>query len=179
MDFQARHEGDAVNLQIQIETPDVSLLDTLPVVIMDIDGTLANAEHRVHLISDWSPDGLLQSKNWPEFLARAVDDTVNEEIRALNNAMYGIAQIFVVTGRSEDSRDMTVAWLKKHGITYDRLYMRPTGDYREDCQVKSEVLDQILAEDRKILFAVEDRKRVTAMWRARGVRCLQVAEGDY
>lgn len=154
-----------------IERPDPSQAN-MPVVIMDIDGTLANADHRVHLIAS-------EPKNWPAFLAAAEHDTVNPEIRALNNTMFGTALIFILTGRSSRDRQMTKTWLSRHGILYDRLMMRPEDDRREDTIVKSEMLDALLAEGHKILFAVEDRRRVVRMWRERGIRALHVTEGDY
>jgi len=156
------------------------------VVIMDIDGTLANAEHRMHLLPanrciqrDTAEGRLRTDEAWREFLAAAVNDVPNREIVTLNNAMAQHALIFVVTGRGEEDREVTQRWLAAAGVEYDRLYMRPAGDRRQDCAVKKEILDTIRGEGFEVIMAVEDRKRVVAMWRANGVRCLQVCEGDY
>jgi len=156
------------------------------VVIMDIDGTLANAEHRLHLLP--TDDNIHQAiaegrmtkdSAWRDFLTAAKDDVPNPEIVALNNTMHDHALIFVVTGRDQRDEAMTREWLMNAGVIHDRLYMRPLGDRRCDTVVKAEILEAIRAEGFQVLFAVEDRKRVTAMWRANGVRCLQVCEGDY
>jgi hypothetical protein len=156
------------------------------VVIMDIDGTLANADHRLHLLPTddsihqaISEGRLTKSEAWVGFLDAAKDDVPNREIVALNNTMFGTALIFVVTGRDRRDEPMTRRWLEQAGVAYDRLYMRPRDDRRDDTVVKLEILAEIRAEGFEVLFAVEDRKRVTAMWRAAGVRCLQVCDGDY
>jgi len=156
------------------------------VVIMDVDGTLANADHRLHLLpanrciqKDGAEGRLHVDRAWREFLDAAVDDAPNPEIVALSNAMFDRALIFVVTGRDARDEAMTRNWLRDAGVMVDRLYMRPMGDRRCDTDIKREILGQIRAEGFNVLFAVEDRKRVTAMWRESGVRCLQVCEGDY
>jgi len=150
-------------------------MKTFPCIIMDIDGTLANAEHRVHLLnreSGGKPD-------WPAFLAAAKDDVANPEIVALNNTMARAYEVIVVTGRSEDDREMTENWLMKFNVNYSQLWMRPAGDRRQDTEVKAEILRELREMGYEPLFAVEDRASVTKMWRENGVRCLQVCEGDY
>ena len=59
------------------------------------------------------------------------------------------------------------------------LYLRGVGDFREDPMVKSYLYDQILAKGFKPKLVFEDRSIVVKMWRGRGLRCLQVAEGDF
>ena len=62
---------------------------------------------------------------------------------------------------------------------YERLYMRAEQDYRADDIVKSEILDQIIADGFQPDMVFDDRNRVCDMWRERGIRCLQVAPGDF
>ncbi len=151
----------------------------LTCILMDIDGTLANAEHRVHLIPrDGTPPEQV-GPAWQAFFDLSHADTVNDEIKALNNAMAAVTTVFMVTGRPETDRENTRRWLAQNGIHYARLFMRPAGDRRPDTIVKAEVLARIRALGYEILFAVEDRASVTKMWRENGVRCLQVCEGDY
>lgn len=149
-------------------------------VVMDIDGTLANAEHRIHLLPvNRRETGVAPSQCWEEFFAEAGSDEVIEEIKILNNLMFGEYTVFACTGRAEKDRQMTVEWLEKHEIQFDFLFMRADGDHRKDTEVKKEMLDRIRSLNFEPLFAVEDRKSVTQMWRENGVRCLQVCEGDY
>jgi hypothetical protein len=57
--------------------------------------------------------------------------------------------------------------------------MRPEGERREDCEVKRELLAQIRADGYNPVMVFEDRDRVVAMWREEGLRCLQVAPGNF
>jgi hypothetical protein len=57
--------------------------------------------------------------------------------------------------------------------------MRKKGDYRDDSIVKKELLDQIRKDGYNPLLAFDDRDRVVKAWRECGIRCLQVAEGNF
>lgn len=45
--------------------------------------------------------------------------------------------------------------------------------------VKSDLLDQILADGFEPIMVFDDRNQVVEMWRSRGVPCAQVAAGDF
>lgn len=149
-------------------------------IIMDIDGTLADAEHRIHLLpSKRRDEGKPPSEAWREFYLASVDDAVIEEIRTLNNKLAEDYPVLLCTGRSDEDRELTINWLNRHDIRWNYLFMRRAGDHRPDTVVKKEMLDDLRAEGFLPLFAVEDRAGVTKMWRENGVRCLQVCEGNY
>ena len=150
-------------------------------VIVDIDGTLANIAHRLHLLPTLRTDGDYQPSGptWADFHAAAVDDAPFIEMVALSNALARDYPIILCTGRGEETRNQTTAWLTKHGVRFDQLRMRPVGDHRKDTVLKAEMLEAIKAEGFEPMLAVEDRSSVVAVWRAAGIRCLQVCEGDY
>lgn len=136
-------------------------------VIFDIDGTLADLTHRLHHIKR-------QPINWDAFFAACVDDKPIQPIHDL--ARLVVAQgykLILVSGRSDQVREQTEAWLAAHGVPHQELHMRKAGDYRQDTIVKSEILDAILAAGHEIAFVVDDRPSVVAMWRSRGLTCLQ------
>jgi hypothetical protein len=54
--------------------------------------------------------------------------------------------------------------------------MRDEGDHRPDIILKKEWLD---ACDVKPSLVFEDRASVVSMWRENGIRCCQVAPGDF
>jgi predicted kinase len=141
-------------------------------VIFDLDGTLADATHRLHHIKNGS-------HNWDAFFAGCVDDPVIEPIRelAILVAQQGY-KIILVSGRSDAVQQETKEWLDRNGVPYSELHMRPAGDYRQDFIIKSEILDRILAEGNEIAFVVDDRPSVVAMWRERGLTCLQCRDWD-
>ena len=140
-------------------------------IICDIDGTLADLHHRVHHVQGGR-------KDWPAFFATMQDDLLIEPIANLVTTIHadGTA-VLLVSGRPENYRDATEAWLSKQGIPYDGLYMRPADDQRPDHIVKSQLLDGILADGYEITLVIDDRPSVVAMWRERGLCCLQADHG--
>lgn len=136
----------------------------MKIVIFDIDGTLANIDHRLHHVKD-------KPKNWPAFDKAIPDDEpvlpVVEVLKSLYRTPY---PIMLCSGRSEQTRGRTVDWLDKHNIIdyVFQLRMREDGDYRADDIIKSEMLDGILADGYNPMMVFDDRPRVVNMWRDRG-----------
>ena len=149
-----------------------------PFVIVDIDGTVANSDARMSLHPKNRP-GYPSGRAWDEFYAAAKDDPSHPEIVALALALAVRFPLFFLTGRREEDRAATRAWLEAHDLPVTRLLMRPRGDRRPDFTVKAEMLAALRGEGFEPLFAIEDRAQVAAMFRAAGVRVLHVAEGNY
>jgi predicted secreted acid phosphatase len=149
-------------------------------VIFDIDGTLADASHRVHHIKK-------QPKDWDAFFAETPNDKpvphIVELLRLVRSSGWG-AVVFV-SGRPERTRGDTVAWLRKHNIHNTeyhgqlRLFMRADGDRRDDDIVKYEILQRMRGDGLSPIMAFDDRDRVVKMWRENNVPTLQVAEGNF
>lgn len=133
-------------------------------VICDLDGTLA----------------LHTSGRSPYDYSRVYEDSVNEAVWTTLDAFAGIGvDVVFVSGREDSCRDDTIRWLTDYcAINDPELYMRATGDKRDDTLVKYEIFDQHLR-DRNIIAALDDRDRVVQMWRKIGVPCFQVNEGDF
>jgi hydroxymethylpyrimidine pyrophosphatase-like HAD family hydrolase len=145
-------------------------------VIFDIDGTLANIDHRVQWVRS-SP------KNWRAFNRAMCNDTPNEDICDLLRLFYkNGTTVLLASGRSEETRLETEKWLNtKAGLSkmWTRLYMRKSGDFRADNIVKSEILDQMHIDGFKPTMVIDDRQQVVDMFRSRGLRVLQVDRGDF
>lgn len=82
-------------------------------------------------------------------------------------------------------RAHTVEWLHmalglSKGHIDDRLSMRPDGNKWPSNMVKSDLLDQ-LEKEKGFLpeIAFEDRAKDAFMYRSRGIRCAQVAPGEF
>jgi phosphoglycolate phosphatase-like HAD superfamily hydrolase len=165
-------------------------------VIFDIDGTLADATHRLHHIVE-DPNQIYEhvfKKNWDRFLSDelvAQDAYIEPMWKLLAQLDKSAWSILFITGRPEAQRDVTWTWLKdgltRHRAFRDqrfldwntRLYMRDDGDRRPSHKVKRDSLRHARNDgfDPKLVF--EDRKDDTAMWRSEGLICCQVAEGNY
>ena len=156
-----------------------------PLYIFDLDGTLANAEHRIHHISG-------ETKDWRAFFAASEhDEPITAAIATMGALQRGGAECWIWTGRSDEVRAQTIAWLARHGVmTFtvwkkfghapERFLMRKAGDHRPDHELKYEWLTYLEPPERNRLTAVfEDRARVVQMWRDAGVPCFQVAPGEF
>lgn len=143
-------------------------------ILFDLDGTIANVDHRrIHLEKD-IPD-------WASFHDEMCNDTVKKPILELYKTLWESKrfEIIIVTGRMECTRNITENWLNTNGIPFERLVMRPDKDFRPDHEIKKEILIKLKAEDKDILFAVDDRRQVVNMWRNNGITCLQCDEGNF
>lgn len=151
-----------------------------PLYIFDLDGTLADINHRKYLID---PTKLI---NWDAFYLACVNDSpfVNV-IKTLTLLINSGAEIWFYSGRGEIARDNTLDWLVHYiplprSIIDSTLMMRPDGDYTPDEILKYQWLEQSLLEDRERLVAVfDDRDKVVKMWRDNGVTCFQVNYGNF
>ncbi len=143
-------------------------------ILFDIDGTLANLNGREKFIHQPRPD-------WQSFNAHMDEDIPNLPLATLYRALYesGKFEIILVSGRQERYRKLTETWLTWHDLPFKRLLMRSDRDMRQDWQVKQDILKQLQAEGKEILFSVDDRQSVVDMWRANGITCLQCAKGNY
>lgn len=145
-------------------------------VIFDIDGTLADTEHRSYLA---------QAKKWDEFFSRMTQDKPKYEVVEILNHYYWDTQvdykILLVTGRGEEHREKTVNWLQEYGIMpkVECLYMRPVKDFRKDFIIKAEIYKNYIEPKYNVRAVFEDRTSVVNMWRELGLTCLQVAPGNF
>lgn len=143
--------------------------DNLPYcVIFDLDGTLAH-------ITDRSPyDGKSCASDVPNKSIIALFDLCFSEW-----ADYSHLSRIILSGRNEESRSETEKWLSDHGVDYDGLFMRAEGDTRKDAIVKKELFEKHIKDKYNVLFIVDDRDQVVALWRSMGITCLQCNYGDF
>lgn len=146
--------------------------------IFDIDGTLANCEHRRHLVE---LSETRKKKDWDKFFALAPKDPVHEPVAMVFRALVNRYPILIVSARRAEEREATIKWLRVNNLwAYPRLlYMREPDDKRDDDIFKHEVLQQIRKDGWNPVGVFDDRKRVVDMWRREGLTCFHVAEGNF
>lgn len=146
-------------------------------IVCDLDGTLANVDHRRKYVRVEKPD----KPNWKKFFDKMVDDPVNTWCSELITMMSDRYPIVYATGRPADYEFETKGWLEKNGLMLGgaKLFMREAGDYRSDRIVKQNILDFEIKTRYDILFVVDDRKQVVDMWRDNSYTVLQCAEGNF
>lgn len=143
-------------------------------IIVDIDGTLADVEHRVHHVR-------AEKKNWRAFNDAMGEDALNIWCAGLIKAMRTQGfEILFVTGRDDNYRAITEAWMHRHGIEYEALFMRHAVDFRGDDEVKKDIYLNQIRGKWDVLFVVDDRMSVVKMWREElNLVCLQCDWGDF
>lgn len=149
-----------------------------PLYIFDLDGTLALIGHRRHFVEG-------DKKDWPAFFNACSKDEPNPAVIEIMRALAKVADVWIWSGRSDEVRSKTVWWIEQN--THFRfceidpvLKMRRAGDHQNDETLKASWLDEMSQPDRARLVAIfDDRDRVVAMWRSKGVTCLQVAPGSF
>jgi phosphoglycolate phosphatase-like HAD superfamily hydrolase len=143
------------------------------IFIFDVDGTLTNASHRQHHVRQ-------KPKRWDLFNAKMHLDTPHDDIIWLAKLFYDLGHMVIIcSGRGSEKRQVTMDWLEAHGVKFHGLYMRKEKDSRSDDIVKAELLARIREEIGEPFMAFDDRNQVVDMWRANGIRCCQVAPGDF
>lgn len=142
--------------------------------VMDIDGTLANCDHRLHHIQK-------EPKDWRSFFAACHLDAPHRHMIELTKHLQKIATVVFVSGRSDECKVQTIAWLEKYGLFVGtNIWMRAEGDHRDDTVVKIEILERMMAHyGYPPSMAFDDRDRVVKAWRVAGIPCAQVREGDF
>lgn len=147
-------------------------------IVFDLDGTLCDIEHRRHLVTKPRAD-------WEAFYkACLLDSPKHAMLDLLHMVALGAGrEVQIWSGRSELVREETLAWFNKFAPWVVKvkipIRMRPLKDTTPDDVLKERWLDEELARGIVITAAVDDRNKVVAMWRRRGIVCLQCALGDF
>jgi len=143
--------------------------------LVDIDGTVANLDHRVHWVQS-------KPKNWKAFNAGIPFDKPIEQVIDVVHRLSesGLSPVFC-SGRSDDTFTETRKWIDTVAMMpWAPIYMRKAGDFRADDIVKEEILDKIIEElGCKPLFVFYGRPTVISMWRRRGVFVFDVDQGRW
>lgn len=148
--------------------------DGTKVLVVDLDGTLCNIEHRRHFVRDGNRD-------WKSFFEYMILDEPNAWCVDLVTRFSDTYPIVYCSGRPNDYREITEKWLRENRVAFPgyHLFMRTSGDHRSDVVAKEILLDFEILTRHVPYFMVDDRKMVTDLWRRRGYTCLQCDWGDF
>ena len=149
----------------------------IKVFLFDIDGTIANCQHRQHFVRSKPP-------NWNAFYEGCDGDTPLPTLRIFEHLYNSWDDVYLVSGRINSVREKTLDWIIKHtSINPSQrahlnsiLYMRPTEDpYTPDQIVKKRFFEEIKAryesnnEEYQIMGVFDDRNKVIRMWQENDV----------
>jgi hypothetical protein len=133
------------------------------ILVLDIDGTLADVSHREHYVDKSEPD-------WDSFFNPTEvekDKPILEAQDTFPLLPEAFDEIYFLTGRPESLRDTTTVWLKEHfGIDVGEadLWMREDGDERSSVFVKRDFLrDADWLDEDDVVFVDDEEKNLLMM----------------
>ena len=153
---------------------------TLPkpkAIIVDIDSTLANNDHRQHLLDEIyseEENDLAAKDVWEKFHEGIIDDGLNIWCHKIIKAYIKDHHIILSTGRGEDNREASLKWLWKHNVEFGRLLMRDYADFGTDQILpKKKHLINIM-QHYEVVLAIDDDREVCALYHSYDIPTLNV-----
>jgi predicted secreted acid phosphatase len=142
-------------------------------ITVDLDSTIADTRQRRHVL-DGRPKR--EPADWVAYSMACSSDVLIESTARIVRTFAETHQVFFVSGRNEEARDLTVAWLAKHDIPYDALYLKPVGwEWASQGEYKLDTIRALEAEHRvKVVLHLDDWLDVTAHLEAHGIPALHV-----
>ncbi len=141
------------------------------IAVVDIDGVLADAGHRQHLVSG-------RPKDWDGFFAAVGSDAVIAEGLALVRELATEHEVVLLSGRPERTRADTQAWLAQHQVPWSRLVLRPDADRRAARLFKAATLRRLSPSD-EVAVVIDDDESVIAELTRMGYTSVLFAQGPY
>lgn len=131
------------------------------ILFLDIDGTLSNFSHRLHLLGN-DPSKEDFERFLDPILVRA-DDPFPKAQQVISMIRPFLYSIHFITGRREGLRSITESWLLQHFDilpTNDSLHMRPEGEYTTASSHKKIQVEKVLSKidhyGRTLVFIEDD-----------------------
>ena len=177
-------------------------------IIFDLDGVLANCEHRKHFVDPKKNEGVIEWRNtstgksdfgygyengefkywkpdWQSFYEACDKDEpiipVILQFYALVER-YGIEHLHIWSGRCESVRDKTIQWVAKYlSDNLDLityLKMRPVGDNTPLAQLQEKWLYEAIVADSEVQCIFSSGPASIAMWRRRGIFVFDCRQHD-
>lgn len=171
-------------------------------IIFNLDGTIADYEHRKHFIDPkknkdcfeflnvetnerfygfgyknnvfqkWKRD----SKSFWESCDK--DDLIIPVAKFYQMLCINYFDIEIWSTRCESVRKKTEEWLEKHKIYYSELKMCPINNFIPNYLLKETWLDEALHKGKKIEFVFESKTDDIKMWRKRGIFVFNCCQHD-
>ena len=103
-----------------------------------------------------------------------LDEPNHDVIELVKSFISNGHRVVITSARNERHREVTSKQLAEFGIEYSKLYLRADDDFRNDADVKEEILGHIRDDGFDPHVAIDDRQRVVDRWRELGLNCYQV-----
>jgi len=146
----------------------------VPIVLVDLDGTLADNEAR---FAHYFPDDDAHDwgyENWLAYDRACTQDPPIPYMVELVKTLDLSYEIQLVTGRQAAAEPETNHWLDLYAIPYSGLSMRTEGDTTPNAPFKVAVAQSFMDEGREIHLAIDDHPGVVAALNEIGIPTLHV-----
>jgi len=100
-------------------------------------------------------------------------------VMSVISAMGHTHKILFVTARGSYLRDPTEAWLREFLPSHVKWNLHMRKSAHNDWIVKQAIFNEMIKDHFDVAFVLEDRDQCVNMWRRLGLKCWQVAKGDY
>lgn len=136
------------------------------IILCDIDGTVANNDHRQHFLEG--------KKDWDGFFSELVNDLPIQIIidKVIQEQANG-KEIVFLTGRPERYRYSTTLWLKEYFDFEFKLLMRNDGDQRNKLEIKKEIFKKNFKSD-EVYCVFENDYELIKMWKELSLLTIEV-----
>ena len=136
------------------------------IILCDIDGTIANNDHRQHFLEG--------KKDWDGFFSELINDEpifpiINKVIEEHNSGK----DIIFLTGRPERYRYSTTLWLKEYFNFELKILMRKNNDQNNKLKVKKEIFEKNFRVN-DIDYVIDNDKELLKQWEDMGIDVYEV-----
>ena len=136
------------------------------IVLCDIDGTIANNDHRQHFLQG--------KKDWDGFFSELInDEPIFKIINKIKAHHLSGKEIIFLTGRPEKYRYSTSLWLKENFKFEFRLLMRKNNDYRNKLLIKNEIFEDNFS-THSIYCIYDNDEDLIKLWKDKGINSILV-----
>jgi len=136
------------------------------IILCDIDGTVANNDHRQHFLED--------KKDWDGFFeALDKDEPIYPIINKVIAENKSGREVIFLTGRPERYRETTKIWLEKYFDFKLNILMRKDNDQRNKLIIKREIFDSNFSYN-EISCIYDNDQSLIEMWKSLKLRTLKV-----
>ena len=136
------------------------------IILCDIDGTIANNDHRQHFLEG--------KKDWDGFFSELIND---EPIFPIINKVIeehdAGKDIIFLTGRPERYRYSTTLWLKEYFNFELKILMRKDNDQNNKLKVKKEIFEENFKAE-EIAYIIDNDNDLVSMWSSMGIKTVKV-----
>ena len=134
------------------------------IILCDIDGTIANNDHRQHFLEG--------KKDWEGFFSEIINDKpIYPVINIINEESSNGKKIVFLTGRPERYRYSTKLWLNEYFNFDFEIYMRKDNDKNNKLKVKREIFNaNFNVED--ILYCIDNDYDLLEQWNEMGLKAM-------